>query len=121
MIRRLYAAYVDRLAAERGMLAFIKWLLLGILLQLAFMLPALPLLAVSVLVEGEAGKFLAVAGFAVTFVATRVFLFVLPCASVAVRKNLGSRAVWGVGAFVFGPLALGLLTALSPRPPADAR
>ncbi len=121
MIGRFYAAYLDRLAADRGALAFAKWFLLGVVLQLSFMLPALPLLAVSVILQGEAGKVLAVAGFAGTFLATRVFLFVLPCASVAERKGLGSRATWGVGGFVFGPLVLGLLAALAPRNAGGAR
>jgi hypothetical protein len=121
MIGRFYAAYVDRLAADRGALAFIKWFLLGVVLQLSFMLPALPFLAIPIMREGEAGKILAVIGFLGTFLASRVFLFVLPCAAAAERKGLGSRATWGFGGFVFGPLVLGLAAALAPKTPAGER
>jgi hypothetical protein len=89
-------------------------------LQLACMIPALPLLALSVLSEAQAGRVVAVAGFAVAFLASRTFLFVLPCAAVADRKGLGWRATWGVGGFVFGPIVLALAAALPPRAPAAA-
>jgi hypothetical protein len=115
VIARYYAKYVDLLAADRGVLAFFKWFVLGILLQVVFMLPALPLLAVSVLLEGEAGKYLAVSGFLIAFAAARVFLFALPSADVAERKGLGSRWAWGAGGLVFGQIVLGLVAALPPK------
>jgi hypothetical protein len=118
VIARSYAKYVDLLAADRGVLAFFKWFVLGILLQVAFMLPALPLLAAAVILEGDAGKYVAVSGFLIAFAAARVFLFALPCAAVAERKGLGSRLAWGAGGLVFGQIILGVAAALPPRAPA---
>ena len=116
MIARYYAQYVDLLAADRGVVAFFKWFLLGFALQIVVMLPALPLLAVAVLIEGDAGKYLAASAFLSAFAAQRVFLFVLPCARVAERKGLGSRWAWGAGGLFFGQWILGLAAALPPRP-----
>lgn len=118
MIVRLYARYLDLLAADRGALAFIKWFVAGVLLQIVAMLPAVPLLAAAVVIPGDAGKYLAVAAFVAAFLAVRVFLFALPCAEVAERKGLGLRWVWGVGGFVFGQWVLGLVAALAPTPAA---
>ncbi|MFI5348315.1 MAG: hypothetical protein ACHQ2Z_02120 [Elusimicrobiota bacterium] len=115
MIGRAYAKYVDWISADRGVLAFFKWFVAGILLQVVFMLPAIPLLAAAAIIEGDAGKYLAVTGFLTAFAAARVFLFALPCASVAERKGLGPRFTWGAGGFVFGQIALGLVAALPPR------
>ena len=112
MISRLYAKYLNLLAADRGVLAFFKWFVLGILLQVVVMLPAIPLLALGVVIQGDAGKFLAGAGFVAAFAAARVFLFALPCAAVAERKGLGSRFSWGAGGFIFGQIVLGLVAAL---------
>ncbi len=107
MIARYYARYIDLLAADRGVIAFFKWFVVGFLLQIVFMLPVLPLLAVAVALEGDAGKSLAGAAFVAAFAAARVFLFALPCARVAERKGLGSRLAWGAGGFLFGQFALG--------------
>jgi len=115
VIARWYAKYLDLLAADRGVWAFFKWFVAGVVLQVVVMLPALPLLAVSVMIEGDAGKYLAVAGFLAAFAAARVFLFALPCGAVAERKGLGSRFGWGAGGFVFGQIALGLVAALPPK------
>ena len=120
MISRLYGRYVDLLAGEHGGVAFLKWFVLGVLLQIAFMLPAVPLVAASVLIEGDAGKTLAVSLFLAVFAAARVFLFAVPCARVAVRKGLGSRWAWGAGGLVFGQWILGLVAALRSKTPAAA-
>jgi hypothetical protein len=118
VIARYYAKYVDWLAADRGVLAFFKWFVLGVVLQVVFLLPALPLLAVAVILEGDAGRYLAVSGFLIAFTAARVFLFALPCAAVAERKGLGSRLAWGAGGLVFGQIVLGVVAALPSRAPA---
>ena len=120
MIARCYAKYLDLLAADRGVLAFFKWFFAGILLQVVFILPAIPFLALGVVIEGDAGKFLAGAGFVIAFAAARVFLFALPCAAVAERKGLGSRFSWGAGGFVFGQIVLGLVAALPSKSTVEA-
>jgi hypothetical protein len=112
VISGLYAKYVDALAADRGVLAFFKWFFLGILLQIVFMLPSLPLLVVATMLEGAAGKYLAVASFLIAFAAARVFLFALPCSAVAERKGLGFGWVWGAGGLIFGQIVLGVAAAL---------
>ena len=121
MIRRLYDAYVDRLAADRGVVAFVKWFCLGFVLEVAFMLPAVPLLAVGVAISGDAGMDLAAISFIVVFMVARVFLFAMPCLAVAERKGLRSPAGWAAGGFVFGQVALGVIAALPPKAPAAAR
>ena len=121
MIGRAYAKYVDWIAADRGVLAFFKWFFAGILLQVVFMLPAIPLLAAAAMIEGVAGKYLAVSGFLAAFVAARVFLFALPCSAVAERKGLGSRFTWGAGGLVFGQIVLGLVAALPSKSAEEPR
>lgn len=115
MIARYYAKYVDLVAADRGLLAFFKWWVLGLALQIAVMLPALPLLVVAVALQGDAGKTVAVSGFLTAFGAARVFLFALPCARVAERKGLGSRWAWGAGGLFFGQWILAVAASLPPR------
>jgi hypothetical protein len=120
VIARYYAKYVDLAAADRGVLAFFKWFVLGILLQIVVMLPALPLLAAATLIEGDAGKYLAVGALLAAFAAARVLLFALPCASVAERKVLGSKLAWGAGGLLFGQWILALAAALPPKPAGGA-
>ena len=115
MIRRLYDGYVDSVAADRGVWAFFKWFILGVVYQLALMIPAIPLLVVGVVLGADAAQFAAAAAFLAAFLATRVFLFALPCRTAAERKGLGSPLTWAVGGFVFGQIALGLVAALPPR------
>jgi hypothetical protein len=114
VISRTYAKYVDRLASDRGLLAFFKWFVVGFLLQIVAMIPVLPLLAYAVLTEGDAGK-AAAAAFLTAFAAARVFLIALPCARAAERKGLGSRLAWGAGGLVFGQWMLALAASLPPR------
>jgi hypothetical protein len=114
VIARCYATYVDRLAADRGVVAFVKWFCLGLMLQVAFMLPALPLLVVGVAIGGESAMTFAAILFVVAFLATRVFLFALPCKAVAERKGLSFPLGWAAGGLVFGPIATGVIAALSP-------
>ena len=120
VIARWYAKYLDLLAADRGVLAFFKWWVIGLALQIVVLLPALPLLVVAVALQGDAGKTVAVTGFLTAFGAARVFLFALPCARVAERKVLGSRWAWGVGGLLFGQWILGLAASLPPRAAAGA-
>jgi hypothetical protein len=115
VIGRYYAKYVDLLAADRGVVAFFKWFVVGFLLQVVAMIPVLPLLAFAVVTEGDAGKAAAFA-FLIAFGAARVFLISLPCARVAERKGLGSRLAWGAGGLLFGQWILALAAALPPRP-----
>lgn len=116
MIARWYAKYLDLLAAERGVLAFFKWWVLGIALQIVVMLPAIPLLVLGVALEGDAGRSVAVGSFLTAFTAARVFLFVIPCARVAERKVLGAPWAWGAGGLFFGQWILALAAALPPKP-----
>ena len=115
MIARYYEKYVDLAAADRGLLAFFKWFVVGILLQVLVMLPAIPLLVVGVALQGDAGKTVAVASFLTAFAAARVFLFVIPCARVAERKALGAPWAWGAAGLVFGQWILALAASMPPR------
>jgi hypothetical protein len=120
VIPRLYARYVDLLAADRGALAFVKWFFAGLLLQIVVLLPALPLLAAAIMVGGDAGRYLSSAAFLAAFAAARVFLFAVPCARVAERKLLPWPPAWGAGGLLFGQWVLGLAAALPPNPPRGA-
>ena len=115
MIRRLYDAYVDRLAADRGVTAFVKWFAAGFLMQLAFVAPGLGLIAWGAAVARGVGSLIATLTFAALVLAARIFIFALPCKIAAERKGLGPWEYWGVGGFIFGPLALALVAALSPK------
>jgi hypothetical protein len=121
LIARYYAKYIDRVAADRGVLAFFKWFVLGLALQIVVLLPALPLLVVGVALQGDAGKTVAIYGFLTAFAAARVFLFALPCARVAERKGLGARWAWAAGGLLFGQWILGLAAALPPKPVNEAQ
>lgn len=112
MIARYYAKYVDSAAADRGVLAFFKWWFLGFALQIAVLIPALPLLVAGAALHEDAGASVAIFGFLTAFAAARVFLFALPCARVAERKGLGARWVWGAGGLVFGQWVLAVAAAL---------
>ena len=120
MIARYYAKYIDRVAADRGVLAFFKWFVLGLALQIVVLLPALPLLVVGVALQGDAGKTVAIYGFLTAFGAARVFLFALPCVRVAERKGLGARWAWAAGGLFFGQWILGLAAALPPKAVAES-
>jgi hypothetical protein len=120
MIRRLYDGYVDRVAAERGVWAFFKWFVIGFVLQVAFMIPALPLLVLGVVYDVHGGLYFSAVTFIVAFLSIRVFLFALPCRAVAERKRLPSPLGWAAGGMVFGQIALGLAAALAPAETATA-
>jgi hypothetical protein len=115
VIARYYEKYVDLVAADRGLLAFFKWWIMGMALQIILMLPCLPLLVVGVALQGDAGKSVAVASFLTAFAAARVFLFVIPCARVAERKVLGAPWAWGAGGLFFGQWILALSASLPPK------
>jgi len=120
VIARYYAKYVDKIAADRGVLAFFKWWLAGLALQILLLLPALPLLVVGTVLREDAGGSVAVFGFLASFAAARVFLFAVPCARVAARKGLGAPWAWGAGGLVFGQWILAVAACLPPRRPAEA-
>jgi hypothetical protein len=120
VIARYYEKYVALAAADRGLLAFFKWFVVGILLQVVVMLPAIPLLVVGVALQGDAGKTVVVASFLTAFAAARVFLFVIPCARVAERKVLGAPWAWGAAGLFFGQWILALAASLPPKS-AEAR
>ena len=115
LIARYYAKYVDLLVADRGVVAFVKWFCLGFVLQVVFMIPALPLLIVGTAITDEGAMSATAAIFVVAFTATRVFLFALPCRDVAVRKGLRWPLIWAAGGLLLGQVALGVVAALEPR------
>lgn len=121
MIARYYARYVERVAADRGLLAFFKWWVAGFALQILLLIPALPLLVVASVLRQDAGGSVAVFGFLTAFVAARVCLFVVPCARVARLKGLGAPWAWGAGGLLIGQWCLALAAALPPRPSVGAR
>ena len=118
MIARYYAKYVDLVAADRGVLAFFKWWIAGLSLEILLLIPALPLLVVGSVLREDAGGSVAVFGFLTAFAAARVFLFAIPSARVAERKGLGVRWAWGIGGFAFGQWILAVAASLPPRIPA---
>ena len=120
MIARYYALYVERAAADRGLLAFFKWWIVGFALQIALLIPALPLLVVGSVLRQDAGGTVAVYGFAAAFIAARVCEFVVPCSRVAKLKGLGAPWAWGAGGLIIGQWSLALAASLPPRSPAGA-
>jgi hypothetical protein len=121
VIARYYAKYVERIAADRGVLAFFKWWVAGFALQILLLIPALPLLVVASVLRQDAGGSVAVFGFLTAFVAARVCLFVVPCARVARVKGLGAPWAWGAGGLLVGQWILAVAASLPPRtPPAAA-
>lgn len=121
MIARYYATYVDKIAADRGVLAFFKWWLAGFALQILLLIPALPLVVVGSVLRRDAGGSVAIFGFLTAFAAARVFLFVVPCARVAERKRLGAPWAWGAGGLVFGQWILAVAASVPPRAAAAGR
>ena len=120
MIFKLYAGYVDRMAADRGALAFFKWFMVGVVLQVAFIVPAAPLLALAMLTESDVAKIAALLVFLAAFAALRIFLFAWPCAEVSGRKGYHRPWAWFAGGLVFGQFATGLIGALPAKaPPSD--
>lgn len=116
MIQRLRDRYVDALAAERGVLAFFKWFLIGLVLQVLFMIPLMPLVLSALLLPPDLQPLVGSAAFFAAFLAVRVFLFALPCAEAGELKRRGSRTAWLVCGVLFGMFTLGAAAALEPKP-----
>ena len=115
MIARWNDAYVRALAAERGALAFVKWFAIGLVFQVAFMIPLLPLMLSTLLLPEALQPAVGTSVFFICFVTVRVFLFALPCAEAGRLKGRGSRTLWLASGVVFGMFALGACAALEPR------
>jgi hypothetical protein len=115
MIRKLRDGYVDRVAAESGALAFVKWLVIGMFLQVVCMLPFTPLMMATMLLPEDAQPLAGGILFLTAFLLVRWFLFALPCAEVGVIKRRGSRNAWLICGLIFGMFTLGVAAALEPK------
>jgi len=120
MLQKLRDRYVDAIAADRGALAFFKWFLIGMVLQVLFLIPLLPLVLSALLLPPDLQPLFGGAAFFAAFLAVRVFLFALPCAEAGELKRRGSRTAWLVCGVLFGMFALGAAAALEPKPGAKA-
>lgn len=114
-MRRLRDRYVDALAADRGGVAFVKWLVIGVVLQILFMIPLMPLVLSTLLLPEQYQPAVGSAVFFVAFLCVRYFLFAAPCAEAGAIKRRGTRTPWLIGGVVFGMFALGLVAALEPK------
>ncbi len=117
MIGRWYAAYVERMAAASGVLAFAVWLAVSVVLQILATFLSVPVVLLSLLAPYGMRQSLNVWLFLLCFFAARVVICVIPGWRVADRKG---RAPWLWGALTFGlgQFALALLAAL---PHADGK
>jgi hypothetical protein len=115
MIQRLREGYVGAVAADRGALAFVKWFVIGLFLQVLFLIPLLPLMLATLTLREDLQPLVGSLVFFACFLTTRVFLFALPCAEVGARKRRGQRWLWLTSGVVFGMFALGVAAALEPK------
>lgn len=115
MIGQLRRKYVSAVAAESGVVAFVKWWAIGLVLQTILIVPLIPLAFVGMAAPESARPLVGGAAFAAGFLCLRVFLFGVPCADVGALKRRGTRGLWLAGGVVFGMYALGLAAALSPE------
>ena len=74
MIRRLRDGYVDRVAADSGALAFVKWLVIGMFLQVVCMLPFMPLMLATMLLPEDVQPLAGGAVFLAAFLLVRLVL-----------------------------------------------
>ncbi|MFI5345332.1 MAG: hypothetical protein ACHQ51_03050 [Elusimicrobiota bacterium] len=115
MIRKLREGFVDRVAADSGALAFFKWLIIGMILQVVCMLPFLPLVLATLLLPEDLQPLAGGVVFLGAFLLVRWFLFASPCAEVGQLKRRGGRTVWLATGLVFGMFTLGVAAALEPK------
>lgn len=115
-LRRLRDRYVAALAAESGAWAFVRWFAAGLVLQVLFMIPLMPLVLSALMLPDDLQPLVGSAAFFAAFLAVRVLLFALPCAEAGELKRRGSRTLWLACGVVFGMFALGAVAALEPRP-----
>ena len=115
MIRRLRDGYVHGIASDRGALAFVKWFVIGLFLQVLFMIPLLPLMLATLTLREDLQPLVGSLVFFACFLTVRVFVFALPCAEAGRIKRRGERWLWLASGVVFGMFALGAAAALEPK------
>lgn len=118
MIGRWYEAYVDGIAGDRGPVAFLKWLAIGVGLQFVAVFLGVPIVMLSLLAPAPMRQSVSAWLFLLCFFAARVVICVIPAARAAAYKGREPAWLWGAGAFAFGQLVLAAVAAV---PPAHAR
>lgn len=116
MIRRLRDRYVDAIAADSGVVAAVKWFVIGVVLQVLFMIPLMPLVLSVLALRADLQPLVGGAVFFAAFLTVRVLIFALPCAEVGDIKRRGTRGLWLACGVLFGMFALAAAAALEPRP-----